>query len=356
VRLEHDGQIQATTSFTGRAGAIEVRAEGGQIQLAQNAAILSTTSFEGVGGGEGGEIRLTARTIEVRDTARLSADSTGTGKAGSIQLSASDTFRLTQDAAIRSTTSFAVPGGGEGGEIKLTARTIELHDNGRISAESTSTGNAGSIQLTATDTFLNNGGSVTTSAESAQGGAIRVTAQTMIRLRHSEITTTVRGGDERAGNIFIDPEFVVLENSQITANAVGGPGGNITITAGTFLRDPKSAVTASSAENIDGEINIRAPVQNLSGVVAPLAQDFVPTTVLLSDQCAARLRQGAVSSLISRGPEGIPASPEGLLPGRHYAISPTPPSAAEPSPPGQRQSTRLSSSHLPRTSQLQCPP
>jgi hypothetical protein len=322
VRLENGGEIQATASNTGNAGAIDVRAEGGQIRLTQNAAIFSTTTFENPGGGDGGEIRLTAGTIEVRDTARISAESTGTGNAGSIQLTTTGTFRLTQDTQILSRTSFAGSGGGAGGEIRLTARAIELHDTARISAESTSTGNAGSIQLTATDTFLNDHGSVTTSAARSQGGAIQVTAQTMVRLRQGEITTSVTGGDERAGNITIDPEFVILEGSQITANAVGGPGGNITITAGAFLADPTSAVTASSARNINGEINIRAPVQNISGVVAPLSQNFVPTTVLLSDQCVARLRAGTVSSLVTRGPEGLPASPEGLLPGRYYEASP----------------------------------
>ena len=59
----------------------------------------------------------------------------------------------------------------------------------------------------------------------------------MIRLRDSQITTAVGSGRGAGGNITIDPEFVVLENSQISANAFGGPGGNITIRAGVLLSD-----------------------------------------------------------------------------------------------------------------------
>ena len=284
---------------------------------------------------------------------------------------------VTEGAQILSTRSFdnpAGPQGGAGGDIVLNAGVIDLSQDTRISVESTGTGNAGSIRVAATDTFRSTDSSVTTRAEKSQGGTIHITAQTMVRLRHSEVTTTVAGGDERAGNVTIDPEFVILENSSITANAVGGPGGNITITAGTFLADPASTVSASSARNIDGEISIQAPVQDLSGVVTPLPQDVVSATVLLSDQCAVRLRAGVVSSLVTRGRDGIPASPEGVLPGRHHAA----PAAVFPTPNSQPSPTATSTSHIagrythtagqphitnapvlegkPRTWPLHCPP
>jgi large exoprotein involved in heme utilization and adhesion len=143
-------------------------------------------------------------------------------------------------------------------------------------------------------------------------------AQHLVHLQQSRVTTTVAGGDEQAGNITIDPEFVVLQGSQVKANAVGGPGGNITIRAEVFLADPASAVTASSLRNIDGEINIQAPVTNLSGIVAPLPQNFMAAAALLRDQCAARRREGTSSSLVVRERDGIPATPEGTLPSHRY--------------------------------------
>jgi hypothetical protein len=165
---------------------------------------------------------------------------------------------------------------------------------------------------------LSQGSTVTTEAGQGQGGEIQLRAQNLVYLQQSQITTTVAGGDERAGNITIDPEFIVLQKSQVKANAADGPGGNITMRAQVFLADPASAVTASSERNIDGEISIQAPVTNLSNIVAPLSPSYTSATELLRDQCAARWREGMVSSLVMREREGIPATPEGLLPGRRY--------------------------------------
>jgi hypothetical protein len=195
---------------------------------------------------------------------------------------------------------------------------------------------------------------VTTEAKQAPGGTIQVTAHTLVHLRDSAITTSVRGGDARAGNITIDPESVILENSQVIANAVGGPGGNITITAGVFLADLTSRVEASSERNIDGVIDIRAAVTNISGIMVPLPQDFVPTPVLLGHQCAARLRASTLSSFVARQRDGVPATPEGLLPSRRYEAGPSPtmPATAETL---QREATarRVGEWHRDATGQLQ---
>jgi hypothetical protein len=88
-----------------------------------------------------------------------------------------------------------------------------------------------------------------------------------------------------------------------------------------FLADPESRVSASSALGIAGTVDIQAPVSNLSGLVTPLPPEFAPATAFLRDRCAARLREGAVSSLVERGRDGVPANPEGVLPNRLYSGS-----------------------------------
>jgi large exoprotein involved in heme utilization and adhesion len=181
------------------------------------------------------------------------------------------------------------------------------------------------------DTFLSQGGTVTTQAANADGGDIQVMAQTMVRLRDSRITTAVGSGQGAGGNITIDPDFVIVEDSRISADAFGGPGGSVTITAGVFLADPHSQVSASSRLGIDGRIDIRAPVNNLSGLVTPLTPNFALAAALLRNQCAARLREGTVSSLVERGRDGVPASPDGTLPSRLYRARPkvAPPAGAQ---------------------------
>ena len=77
-----------------------------------------------------------------------------------------------------------------------------------------------------------------------------------------------------------------------------------------------SQVQAASELGIDGQVDIRAPVTPFSGLVPPLPQTFGPADMVLRDRCAARLRQGVVSSLVERGRDGMPVTPTGVLPSR----------------------------------------
>ena len=176
---------------------------------------------------------------------------------------------------------------------------------------------------------------MTTDADHADGGNITVRAQTMVRLRDSQVTATVGGGPQTTGgNITIDPEFVILENSQIVANAFEGQGGDIQITAReAFLADPVSRVDASSELGIDGTVDIRAPVTNVSGTFAPLPQDFGRQLELLRGLCAQRLRGGERSSFVLARRDGLPLEPGTLLPSPLVGVS----SAGAGSRKGQEQ-------------------
>jgi hypothetical protein len=188
-------------------------------------------------------------------------------------------------------------------------------------------------------------------ASKADGGNITLTVGSFLRLRDSQMTAKVGGGPTTVGgNIIIDPEFVVLERGQITANAFAGRGGNIQITAGVFLADPASQVSASSALGIDGAVDIQAPVTTLSGVVAPLSPDFARATALLQDRCAARLRKGTVSTFMVRGRPSPATSYD--IPSRAASIRP---SDHSPRPPGQALRPKISLLH-PRTCSRRSPP
>jgi large exoprotein involved in heme utilization and adhesion len=155
---------------------------------------------------------------------------------------------------------------------------------------------------------------MTTEAAQADGGNIQITAPNLLRLQDSRITAEVGGGLQTVGgNITIDPQFVLLQNSQIVANAFEGQGGNIRIQAQTFLRDPASIVDASSQLGINGQVNIQAPVTSISGAIAPLPQAFAQTAELLGSRCAARLREGTVSRFVLGGRDGVPLEPGSLL-------------------------------------------
>ena len=171
----------------------------------------------------------------------------------------------------------------------------------------------GDLTINAANTFRSVNGSVTTNASQADGGNIFLTAGSMAHLIKSQITTSVGSGQGKGGNITIDPRFVVLDNSQIRADAFGGPGGNVKIVADVYLTTD-SVVSASSTLGVPGTINVQASTTNVSATLARLPEAVAQAATLLRASCAARVAAGKASSLVVAGREGVPLEPGGYLP------------------------------------------
>jgi large exoprotein involved in heme utilization and adhesion len=178
-------------------------------------------------------------------------------------------------------------------------------------------GNAGNVTITSASNVIMQNSSVTTEASDASGGQITINAADsgIVQLINSKVITSVAGSDAdtSGGDISIDPQFVILQNSQILAQAFAGAGGNINIISNVFLADPLSLVDASSQLGISGTVNIQAPVQNVSGELVVLSQDFSSAAALLAQQCAARVADGKFSTFVVAGRESIPVEPGGYL-------------------------------------------
>ena len=302
--IERDGtdalafaRISTQTDASGTGGTIGINAK--QINILDGGALTSNS----LGEGDGGSIRLGADTILISGEnpaktafgldprSSITAENEGripgpeaTGIAGDIFLETRNTLSL--DRSLISAQSGSV---GAGGSIQVTTGDLSLSNNASISAQSTSTGNAGNINLLANNTILVENSAVTTEATEASGGNIDLQAQELIRLDNSIIESSVEGDATTVGgNISLDPEFIILQNSQILANAVEGQGGNISMFAtNAVLVDPFSVLDASSALGVNGSLDIQAPIQNLSGTIAPLPEETVPVTALYSARCAA---------------------------------------------------------------------
>ncbi len=147
-----------------------------------------------------------------------------------------------------------------------------------------------------------------------------------MHLTNSQITTSVNGGLGGGGDIAIDSSLIVLDNSKVLAQAFGGPGGNINITADVFLVNrggiaPPSLVgivDASSELSTSGIIDIQASVTDVSGSVAQLPTAPLQATELLRAACAARFAGGKSSSLVLAGRDGVPLQPGSMLPSPLY--------------------------------------
>ena len=270
-------------------GLLATRAPG-TVMVESNNLVLTgagriDTSTAGAAGG--GDIRIVGGRLVVNEGASIGAstgvNSTGTG--GSVDVLV-DRVELDSGGAIDSSTA----GTGAGGDITVQGRVVTLMDGATVSSSATGAGFAGTVNVLAAERIeLAGSASVETSSARSGGGDIRVEAVQWLLLDNATISASARGTEavHRGGNVFIDPEFVILRNSAITAQAVGGDGGTINLIAENFIRDPNSVLDATSQEGNDGEVRIETPEDNISASVSTLVAEPDATPPPLVQPCFA---------------------------------------------------------------------
>ncbi len=160
----------------------------------------------------------------------------------------------------------------------------------------------------------------------------------------SSITTAVGTGLGTGGNVDFRTPTLSMNASSISANAFGGPGGNIGIGATNFFRSANSTVTASSVLSVDGTITFESPALDPTGELLAPAPGFLDAGAVLAGRCGPRLA-GRASSLVvlPRAAEG--RSPDELRPvldGRSlgFITRPAPQACAPEAPATIAQVTR----------------
>jgi filamentous hemagglutinin family protein len=219
--------------------------------------------------GNGGSINITTGSLFVSNRAFLTTSTYGRGNAGSVNINARDAVSFDRGDVSSEVKKGAL---GNGGSINITTGSLFVYNRGSLSASSNGNGRAGNIEVAAHSIRLDNQGVIIATTSSGNGGDITLRVKDLLLMRHgSEISTTAgtaqAGGD--GGNITIDTDFIVAvpkENSNITANAFTGRGGNINITTqgiyGLQFR-PRltslSDITASSNFGVNGIVQINTP-------------------------------------------------------------------------------------------------
>ncbi|HZD41116.1 MAG TPA: hypothetical protein VE131_10370, partial [Terriglobales bacterium] len=366
LHISGGATIISSAFGSGNGGTIDITASSvsvagvGQFNSFTDAGISGIASQTSIYGGNAGVIRITAGKLEVLDGAAITTETFGPGRGGNVKVSADSVVvsgvnaglkdaltaagadsRLAGARITTSSNGSLVPATGAAGNILITSDDLKVSDGGQIFAETTAAGEGGSIALKADRIALANGGmisskssgsgdagnisvqsnlfrsvnsSVTTEAETADGGNIDFKVASTVELVNSEITAEVKSGVGTGGNITIDPNFVILNNSDITANAYGGPGGNIHIVSDVFLASPDSRVTASSTLSTQGTVDIQAPITDLSGTLAPLPETMLQAVSLMNQSCAARFAGGRISSLVTGRRQATLWQPGFLMP------------------------------------------
>lgn len=305
----------------GQGGAIEITARS--IAMTDSAFISSKT----FGQGDAGNITVTTDTLTMRNGAVFEAATESSNSAGSIFISARDFIDISgfADGFVSGAFASTEIGEGKGGNITLLTNTFSLSDRARISAQSLGSGSAGSINIRANDRFNITDSTIRTSATDSSGGAISIRSERVRLQGDSEISSAVESGANGGGDIRIDAGYILAQdNSDIFAASRDGQGGDITLSGAYFgIGFQLSSLTERDLDRLRNndrpDINAtgsrpgvvtgfdRNTIQNS---LTQLSQSSIDTQTLIANSCISRDR--STGAFFIKGKGGLPIRPGDL--------------------------------------------
>jgi large exoprotein involved in heme utilization and adhesion len=251
--------------------------------------------------GAGGKVSITTPVLAVNDGAHIETSTLWDGNAGAIAL---DVGSLTlgggaiigsRSGALRVDRGFTV-GKGNAGSVNIAATdTVEISGRSPTSGEgsivTTSTsgdGHGGDVSMSAGKSVsIVNGGLVSADSLGGTGlaGSIKITAGDQIVMTDGSVSTRAVTAD--GGNITLTTtgSLIHLTNSQITTSVESGvgTGGNITVNSDVITLDD-SRILANAFGGPGGNINITADVflVNQGGTIPATLVGIVDASSALS--------------------------------------------------------------------------
>jgi filamentous hemagglutinin family protein len=297
-----DGSILDTsTSGIGDAGPVQINASDRVFITGTPGGVLSLVG--GAGTGNGGNIEINTGILELADFAVLFNTSAGNGDAGDILINADERVTFTGVSVAGSALSGLFGSGiGTSGDMTITTPVLELLDGSFLTTNTSGTGDAGTINITASDRVILAGtgllpitefsptgrspetefpsgviSEVSTGAAGV-GGNIVITTGDLAILNGALLSVSTLGAGD-AGNIDLqanrvlfagtnaDGQFRSSATTQVEPGATGN-GGRITITSNVLELFLGGGLLATTAGNGDaGNITLRVQERvRLSGI------------------------------------------------------------------------------------------
>ena len=310
-------ESRSLTGETQTAGNIEITT--GDFRIADGAGVGATTNSDDFNGGN---ITITANDFSATGGGQIVSTTRGAGDAGNIKLNVSDSITISgsdpnfqdrinlvteqianttdtlsdvianQGAASGIFANTEVGSTGAGGSINIDPEIITVEDGGAISVDSQGTGIGGTLDITSDVVLLRNGnGTPLISADSQSDG----------------------------GNITINTTALVAlpgENSDITANSVGGLGGRIIINADNVLgiqaqeeltEGNDITVISGLGSQFSGQVTLNTPQTNPQQENIEAPEEVVDSSDIITQSACYDF--GGDSQLANTGRGGVPQIP-----------------------------------------------
>jgi filamentous hemagglutinin family protein len=342
--IKDGGRVDASTLARGSAGSVTINAQdsvevSGKVPGSVNPSLIISSAnivdpslqqllrLPPVPSGASGDVTINTGRLVVKDGAEVTARNDGTGNAGTLRVNAGSILLESQGGITAATR------GGQGGNIDLRVQnSLEVSGDSQISSDNFGAGVGGRLTIAASQVILNDRALLSAATTSGEGGNISLQTNSLLMRRNSQISATAKGSGN-GGNIniagFSAANFVtLLEGSKITADAVEGIGGNISINTRGFFVCPTCQITASSQLGIAGEINIITPEVESNFEVIDLPQEVAKPEQVVAQACPGTTSQNRSEFTIT-GRGGLPPRPsEQLSSGALISFEPVNTSAA----------------------------
>ena len=348
-------QISTSTRGLQRAGSITIRASeidvAGVVVDSENQPLLirgvsaapstlSTFSAE-TSTGRAGDLTIFTNRLTLRDGATIQSSTQGVGNAGNLRIAASESIELvgtigrSQSPTALLTLSGGIPdlpfssnnsnATGQGGRLSITTGELIVRDGAVVAVGSLNPNPevaAGNLRVEAETVQLDRQAALLANTNSGNGGRMIFQVEDSIVLRRSSVISSTaglagRGGN--GGNIRINADFILAalsENSDITANAFTGNGGNVTIATQGLVgilpqtrETAQSDITASSEFGNSGEIVITNPTVDPSQGLVELPANLIDASSQIAQTCPSGAVARQQSEFIITGRGGLPSTP-----------------------------------------------
>ena len=258
--LRDGAGIGVSTAGAGKGGDLIVNASE-SVELIGTSAIgfPSGLSADTTGEGNASNLTINTRRFVVQDGAAASVSTFGEGRGGNLTLNALESVELsgTGSNGFASGLYAQAFSDGDAGNLTINTQDLIVRDGAKVTVAADTaadsrvpnppsfdlgttilafdldaTGTAGNIEVNASSILLDNQGKIIAQTDSTEGGNITLQVQELLLMRHNTQISATAGTEQaggNGGNITINAPLIVTvptENSDITANAFLGNGGN----------------------------------------------------------------------------------------------------------------------------------
>jgi filamentous hemagglutinin family protein len=253
--VNNGARIFTNTKGSGQSPDVQINAP--QIELdgafIDNEISLSVIAAEAneTATGNGGKLTINTERLNVKNGAQISASTFGKGNAGDLSIEASEIelagkeLRLPEPAPSGLFAQVNGEGTGNGGTLSVSTGKLIVKDGAQISTAARNSGNAGDINITASNSILLSG-----AANIPQPGE---------RDRSGLFVSAEQNSTGNGGNLKVNTKLLTIEKgARISADTFGtGKAGNVTLNLDRLIVRDGGLVRAGSLLGEDTENTLR---------------------------------------------------------------------------------------------------